>query len=429
MKKAIFILSLITLLLVIGCQNVSDKEIELELENKSDYELDLIIEESELEEGEALVGQAYRKYSQRYSSKKKFTKNYYSFAKKVRAKRTYAIKSGTAKVYPNNPVSTPSLKLVQLKNLKMNGRLQGTYVKEVKNIVPGETSVFRSDNIFIFSPTEVKIYGDGTTGPYEGVRFGETMAYYCSDKLLSYLDKNFGGSFVVPKITIRVYDENAPGSAGYNFGDNSIAVKVPGNIDPNHDCTIYAHEIFHLFFLSNYNPSNDFKNKLTSAGDIYHTINEGFSHFLAASFQDILYQITAESIESLYSASSFDCDNDLVLSLASHELDFNCYDVSAQQCESNQKAIAGIFWDIREAIGKSDTHEIIFESWKYLPKSCSERQGENYLVDVFLALDQAEKDLFNNPTYHSAIKNAFVAHSEYFQIHTSSLPMVTPACS
>jgi len=336
--------------------------------------------------------------------------------------------SGTARVYKNNPVSTPNLELVQLEHLDYNGHLQGSYV-EVENMIPGESDVYASDNVFIYEPDEIKIYIDGTTSPYQGVRFGESMAYYCSDTLLSYLSNHFGGEFIIPNVVAYVYNIESPGSAGYSLDDDSITTNVPdrNGIDPNKDCSTFTHELFHLFFLNNYYASDDIITELNDVGTIYHAVNEGFVYFLTASFQDVLYQNTEESIISEYNSPTFDCSNSNVLELRYHDIDSDCE--TAVRCQYNHQAIAGIFWDIREVLGKENTHQLIFESWKYLPKSCQEREGENYLVDVFLALDDAEEKLFNNQNYHDAIKDAFMTHSGYFQNNPNSLPMVTPICN
>ena len=86
-----------------------------------------------------------------------------------------------------------------------------------------------------------------------------------------------------------------------------------------------------------------------------------------------------------------------MLALEYHQPDASCIDPNNQkQCETNQRAVAGIFWDISEVLGKDNTKKLLFNSWKYLPTQCSERQGENLLVDVFLAVDKSEKELFNN---------------------------------
>ena len=336
--------------------------------------------------------------------------------------------SGTARVYSNNPVSTPNLEIVQLTNLKGNGYLQGKYV-EVNNLISGEGNAFNANNIFVFSPDEVKMYEGGVLSLYGGVRFGETMAYYCTDTLLSYLHNNFAGEFVVPSVVAYVYNSDSPGSAGYSFSDNSITTNVPDRegVDPNKDCSTFIHEVFHLFLLNNYDASDDIITELNDVGTIYHAVNEGFVYFLTASFQDVLYQNTEESIISEYNSPTFDCSNSNVLELRYHDIDSDCE--TAVRCQYNHQAIAGIFWDIREVLGKENTHQLIFESWKYLPKSCQEREGENYLVDVFLALDDAEEKLFNNQNYHDAIKDAFKTHSGYFQNNPNSLPMVTPICN
>lgn len=355
---------------------------------------------------------------------------------------------GTAKVYENNPISTPTLKIVQLNHLQNNGYLQGTYVKKVKNAISGEKDTYSTNNVFVFSPTEEKNYGGGKVGPYEGVRFGETMAYYCSDKFLAYVaEKKYNsGKFQVPKVQIKVYNKDVEGSGFYDGTYINIGVPVNG-LDPNKNCPTFVHELTHFLFDKNYPEHLD-----VAPPDEERLLNEGLALFMATSFQDVLFQNNEESTQSLYLTPSynlsnefliddnFDCENRGGVCVSKGQgvppcnnggcLDGckNCKEDCVPRCEYDYRAMAGIFWDIRKVLGKEKTHKLIFKSWEKLPKQCEELTGENYLVDVFLALDAAENELYNKPNYHKAIKNAFTKHSQYFKDHQDSLPWVVPNC-
>lgn len=340
-----------------------------------------------------------KKYRTKYCNKKQYKKSKCKQYKKLYSKKCTKkkkVKGKTdwkeleARVYKNNPRT--SIITYSLRHLDRSGYLKGTYIDEVRNIQK-QRKLRKQNRKFIYSPVSQE--------------FGEVMAYYCSDKLLSYLDEHFS-EYDLPKIRIRTYDSNVRGSAGYDVPSNTAAVGIPDRSgkDPNKDCSIYTHEIFHLFFFANYDrPAVDAQ----SVGTVGWMVGEGYAHFLATSFQDVLFQDNEESIESVYLYPNFDLDNNIRLP---YELPARC---DGRGCKPIHKAIAGIFWDIRKSIGKDKAHRLIFKSWKNLPKGGDQRRGD-FLTEAFYALAEADQELYGG-RHHDNIKRAFENHSEFFYRH------------
>ena len=151
-KTSIILCLIIILVFLIGCQEeteISDKELEAELEQMSDEELKSILEEGEIEESKNLVGQASKwtnriKIKNRYSTRNKVVK-------KIRQSRIILDEDFKIKQASIISSSNNKLKLILPKDLMIYSKENTKFVPNLDILEKKQTINFKIQEYVLFN--------------------------------------------------------------------------------------------------------------------------------------------------------------------------------------------------------------------------------------------------------------------------------------
>jgi len=278
----------------------------------------------------------------------------------VRDARLHAV--GSAQVFDPNPIASSGLAdlrdgdptanfrvWVDLERLDGQGQLHGHHVEVNSDREPRANS---SDLVFDYLPYDP--------------RFEEAMAYYHGDSSLELVDSyGFMGLFAVP-LLIRVHGTQLDNS-WYSRRSKEI-VFGDGGVDDAEDADIIIHESGHAI--------HDALAPGFEGADMF-AISEGFSDFWAAS-------MTGDACVGDWDATSYSppclrsTDNTAIYP----------QDLTASP-HRNGLIFGGLFWDLRNAIGKANSERLALSTLVELgPRGQWDRVGASVLrAAVRLNLD------------------------------------------
>jgi len=272
--------------------------------------------------------------------------------------KAYDEANGNAQVYLIDPISTPDLKLVQLKHLDRSGYLKGQYA-DVLNYCAGTNPdgctepgprVYSEGNIFVFEPVEFGYpgyFGD-TDETDQGHHFDETMAYYAATRAGGFFDNL--GVFSGTPVEIRLYVPPIPGTPddrltlGWTGTDGNIY--VPMQIKDRHNYMRSPGGIIHEYTHVVHHPFSWGPNL---------AVGEGYPVYFTCSI------LNTSRYNSRYDLDTFS-ENDI-----EHPVTF-----------------ASALWDVRKELGQDITDRLIVQSWRLQThrKYQDARQGLYFLLEA-----------------------------------------------
>lgn len=269
----------------------------------------------------------------------------------------------SANVYRVDPIITPALSLVQLRNLDGSGYLRGNYVEVIGS------RVYSANNIFVYSPIN---YGSSGYNP-QGQGFDATMAYYSANEAANYF-RSLG--FSARKVIVGINSNNCqtcpePWLGYYGGGKISVPISVKGKPIYYRDIKGIFHEYTHFVYTS-------------MVSNPMEVENEGYAIYFPSSYSN-----TPRYSEYLNPSSPKNLEDNSFYG------------------ENNPFAFAAALWAVRSALGQTLTDRLIYYSWKLQQTpSGNYRRLPNGAEDGFVSLIEADWQLYKGQ-HVSVIKEKF----------------------